>query len=261
MPSISMPEKAKQSDTLRLVVWNIQQGGGTRANELLAQLAAWQPDLCVLLDFANMETSRVLRNRLGDAGLTHREQTVDYRSAPDIYGLLIASRWPLEVLDVELDGAPPHRWRLVRVNRPSPLTLGAVQVTQRSERPGHKYRCLAALGELALTWSGDPGLLVGDFGSGQPDKDEEVPYFNAREAALLEHMAAAGWTDAFRQQHPDERRFSWCRRLEGALRGLRVDHAFLSPELVPYLQQCELLSTTEDWPSDHAALLLDLKCG
>jgi exonuclease III len=102
---------------------------------------------------------------------------------------------------------------------------------------------------------------VGDFGSGRQQIDEEVPYFNEREQAFWQQMHAAGWADAFASLRPDERRYSWWRRLEGAYRGLRVDHAFVHPALRPSLAASDLIYAEQDWPSDHAALLVDLMHG
>jgi exonuclease III len=249
---------------LRLVGWNIQQGGSDDRRELLVErLTTWQPDVCVVIEYANNDPSRWVRNRLTDAGLSHIIETVKPGSRRDDYGLLVAARWPLVALDSSLEGAPDLRWRLLHVQHtlpdlPSPLTLGAALLPGRSERPGHKYRFLAALAALAQNWAEPPGLLLGDFGSGRQQIDEEVPYFNEREHAFWQQMHAAGWADTFAHLHPDERRFSWWRRLESDYRGLRVDHAFVHPALLPHLAAAELLHDEQDWPSDHAALLVDL---
>jgi exonuclease III len=252
---------------LRLIAWNIQQGGSDDRRELLVErLTTWQPDVCVLIEYANSDASRWVRNRLNDAGLSHVIETVTPHSRRDEYGLLIAARWPLATLDNSLDGAPDLRWRLLHVQHtrpglPAPLPLGAALLPGRSERPGHKYRFLAALADLAQNWAAPPGLLVGDFGSGRQHYDEEVPYFNEREQTFWQQMHAAGWADAFAHQHPDERRFSWWRRLEGEYRGLRVDHAFVHTALLPNLAACTLLHDEQNWPSDHAALLIDMMHG
>jgi exonuclease III len=256
-----------QSDTLmqrapaqglRIVVWNIQQGGGNRSKAIWEQLAALQPDICVLVEYCYMEPSRWLRNRLHEAGLTHHIETVDYTNRPFDGGLLVASRWSLETQDCPLDGALERRWRLVRVEHPEPLVLGVAYVPTRSERPGNKYRYLRSLVSLAHEWPYEPGLIVGDFNSGQQDSDEEVPYFNEREAAFMGDMSAQGWADGFRWMHPDQQPYSWWRRVEGEFQGFRVDHAFVHPALLPRLQRTDLLRDDDTWPSDHAVLVIDL---
>jgi endonuclease/exonuclease/phosphatase family metal-dependent hydrolase len=230
---------------------------------LAERIRAWQPDVCVLLEYCNTDASYWIRNRLEDDGLIHHIETVNYRNRPEEYGLLLTARWPLTALEAELEGAPPRRWQLARLEHPTtPLVLGAVHVPGRSERPGHKYRCLASLAALAQAWPADDGLLVGDFGAGSVERDEEASYFNVRETSFMGDMAAHGWVDAFRVLHPDEQRFSWWRKMQGQMMGLRVDHAFVSPALAPRLRCCELrYEEDEHWRSDHAALLLDLAHG
>lgn len=255
----------EQQPSIRLVLWNLQQGGGNRRELLAERLHVWQPDICVLLEYGNTDASRWVRNRLEDQGLANAIQTPDFKRYHE-YGLLIASRWPLIALPVALEGAQPERWRLLQLgfasgSQPMPLTIGCLQVTGRSERPGNKYRCLESLLALAREWSYGAGIILGDFGSGQPGRDEEQPYFNEREQSFMEDMAAIGWIDAFRHLHKERRSYSWWRTIEGKRAGLRVDHAFISPSLRPHLLNCELIHESECWTSDHAALLVDLTMG
>jgi exodeoxyribonuclease-3 len=246
---------------LRIVTWNIQQGGDMRREPLTAHLREWQPDICVLMEYGNTDASRWIRNRLEDDGLTHQVEAIDVKRYFE-YGLLIAARWPLTPLDCSLEGLLPQRWRLLQVAGPLPFTLGSVHVTGRSERPGNKYQALQSLAALAQSWPYGAGLLMGDFNCGLPPLDEEMPYFNQREQAFMQQMSAAGWTDALRHLHPQQRSYSWWRKLEGQRSGLRTDHAWLNPALLPHLARCDLvggIGTADTWPSDHAALLVDLQ--
>jgi exonuclease III len=70
-------------------------------------------------------------------------------------------------------------------------------------------------------------------------------------------MANAGWADAFRLLHSDERRYSYW-NTRGGRTGFRIDHGFVSPKLAPTVGHCELLHEPDSWPSDHAALLVEL---
>jgi exonuclease III len=243
---------------LRIVSWNIQQGGDPRREAITRRLREWQPDICLLLEYGNTDASRWIRNRLEDEELHHIVETVDVRRYYE-YGMLIAARWPVEVLSDEMEGARSRRWRLVRVAHPSPLTLGCAHVTNRSERPGNKYRYLEGLLTLKQRWDYGDGLLLGDFNTGRQGMDEETPYFNEQEDAFMTAMASDGWADAFRHVRGDRRCYSWWRRVEGQMKGFRIDHAFISPSLLPRLHHCDLSYAEE--VSDHAALIVDLKQG
>jgi exonuclease III len=244
-----------QNSHLRIMAWNIQQGGETRREPITARLREWQPDVCILLEYGNTDASRWVRNRLEDAGLSNTIETVDVRRYYE-YGMLIAARWPLHVLGDQLEGARERRWRLVRAEGPLPLGIGCAHVTSRSERPGNKYRCLQSLVELKQSWPHGAGLIVGDFNTGQQGIDEETPYFNDREQAFMENMVADGWVDAFRHTHGDERAYTWWRRIESQMQGFRMDHAFVSPALLPHFRRCDLVY--DEKASDHAALVIDL---
>jgi exonuclease III len=97
---------------------------------------------------------------------------------------------------------------------------------------------------------------VGDFNTGRRGIDEACSYFNEREDQFMGAMTADGWVDAFRHMQGERRVYSWGRRIAGEMCGLRVDHAFVSPSLVPYLAACDL--HTVEGASDHAALIVDI---
>jgi exonuclease III len=250
-----MTSETHHDTSLRIVAWNIQQGGDTRREPITAHLVEWRPDVCILLEYGNTDASRWVRNRLEDTGLSSRIETIDVRRYYE-YGMLVAARWPLHVLGDQLEGARARRWRLVQADGPLPLVIGCAHVTNRSERPGNKYHFLQSLVELKRSWTHGAGLIVGDFNTGQQGIDEETPYFNDWEQAFMETMVADGWADGFRHLHGDERAYSWWRRIEGQMQGFRMDHAFVSPALLPHLQSCDLVY--DENASDHAALVIDL---
>ena len=70
-------------------------------------------------------------------------------------------------------------------------------------------------------------------------------------------LLASGWTDAWRALHPDVREFTWYNRRSG--NGFRIDHALLSPVLVPRLLTAEHLhGTRTSGATDHSGLLVEL---
>src|SRR5205814_8294171 len=128
--------------------------------------------------------------------------------------------------------------------------------------PGRKDAYYA--GELDRVRRGRRGrpLLLGDTNTGLPGIDEEAPAFGPKEAACLETLGRPGWLDAFRLLRGPARAYTWYSPNKG--NGFRIDQAFLNQELVPRLRDVRY-----DWgsrarprgatPSDHAALLLDLR--
>ena len=245
---------------MRLVSWNIQQGGGTRVDRICARLEGWKPDICVLVEYCNTESSQAIRNYLHQQlGLTYMQETLMPGDSHRVYGLLVASRWQLTTIESLLPGAIPQRWRLLRVGGETPsLTLGAAYVPNRGEDAGDKCDYLESLVTFTRDWPYGPGIIVGDFNTGRKAVDEEAPYFVDFEERFMVGMEQSGWADAFRVFHPDDRRYSWWNNFQGKRTGFLLDHAFVNPALAPVLIDCNLVHDEQDWPSDHSALIIDL---
>jgi exodeoxyribonuclease-3 len=83
------------------------------------------------------------------------------------------------------------------------------------------------------------------------------------------HMLAwqrTGFTDAVRHFVPEnEKLYSWWsyRNRDWRLsdRGRRLDHIWVSPDLVPGLKRYEILKDARDWPqtSDHVPVMVELE--
>lgn len=242
---------------VRIVAWNIQQGGSKDVSGYTRLLSTWAPDICILSEFCATESSAVIRAYLHDLGLTYSLSTVQDGDHWQRYGLLVAARWPLTPLSLVLDGMPSQRWLAVRVERETSLLLGAVHVPNRGEFEGVKYQCLDALVTLASEHAAEPMMIIGDFNTGRREIDEQGRYFDQREDVFMRTMEETGWASAFRLLHGDARQYSYWNSQTG--NGFRIDHAFVAPPLAPKVVACVLAHDSPGWPSDHAALLVNLQ--
>ncbi len=245
---------------MRLVTWNIRAGGGRRVEQIAAQIASWQPDLLVLLEFRATPPSARLAGALIEQGLAHQLSGTDAgRHAAN--GLLVASRWPLRPVRLQRAPREPHRWLAARVAAPQPFSLGAMHVPNRVS--GRKDPFHAAVLDVARRWRPGPALLTGDTNSGRIGLDEEVPCFSKREEGWMTALEAAGWHDAFRRLHgEDARAYSWYSPNAG--NGFRLDETFVHRSLAPRLIAARYEwarapdSSRRDAISDHAAQIVDL---
>ena len=104
--------------------------------------------------------------------------------------------------------------------------------------------------------------MAGDTNTGRTGIDEESPVFGKDSDAWMTSMEAAGWRDAFRALHGDERAYTWYSPNAG--NGFRLDEAFVNGELMPRLRDTRHEwakspgSDRRDAVSDHAALIIDL---
>jgi len=237
---------------MRIVAWNICAGGGYRGGALAAQLSRFRPDVAALCEFRGTPPSAALALALAETGLCHQLTTAS-AATPGLNALLIASRWPLDLVRLRRAPSEPGRWLLARVDAPHAFTLGAMHVPNRVS--GRKWPFLDAVLDVAERWRDGPALFVGDTNSGRPGIDEESPAFNAREGAWIDGLERAGWRDAFRHLRGAARAYTWYS--PNGRNGFRIDQAFVNPQLLPRLARARHV-WGRDRCSDHAALLIDL---
>ena len=219
---------------LRIVSWNIRAGGGRRVDLIAAQIEDWRADVVALSEFRATPPSHVLKERLGEQGLTFQLSTVA-GCIPISNRVLLASRWPLTGISLRTAPVAPGRWCVAQVGSPQPFAIGAMHVPNRAS--GHKDPFHAAVLNLARSWRRGPALLVGDTNSGRI---------------------------GFRHFHGDERVYTWYS--PNGRNGFRLDQAFINRRLLPRLVDtryewalCADGRDRRDTVSDHAALIVDLQ--
>jgi exodeoxyribonuclease-3 len=150
------------------------------------------------------------------------------------------------------------------------VVIACVYAPNGNPQPGPKFdyklAWLARLRRHAATLlkSGAPVVIAGDFNVAPTaldiyptrswDKDALVqPQSRSAYAKLLQQ----GWTDAFRELHPEQRAYSfWDYKRNRWPRdaGLRLDHLLLSPDLARGLKKAGIDKAVrgEEGASDHA---------
>lgn len=250
------PNSGRQGPpSIRLVSWNIRQGGGRRVGAIYDALIGHAPDVIILTEY-RCGPSMSLLARLAAGGWPHAA-TSD--PPPRRNGVAVLSREPLMVRRPP-SSVPPDRW--VEVEVPAyKLALAAVYVPVRGRDVTRKDAYWRGVLEAAAVRRDAAFLFVGDWNTGAPigDAEPEGAGFSCCEhfAAMPEH----GFVEVWRLLHPHQRAFSWYSRRGGAdLNGFRIDHAFLSAQLRERLVSCEYSDIERSAGlSDHAVLLLELR--
>ena len=243
---------------MRLIAWNIRAGGGKRAEGIVAQLNAWQPDIIALSEFRATPASQWIADQLQSLGFTHQRTTTD-KNNPAINSLLLASRWPLRTVTLKHAPDNDRRWLHANIDAPQPIAIVAIHIPNRSS--GLKYPFLDAVIESVKHWRGRPAVIMGDTNSGCIDLDEESPAFNKIEDRWFKTMEALNWKDGFRMLHGDTRDYTWYS--PNGRNGFRLDQAFFHPTLhnklatIQYIWGGNTTLRREDL-SDHAAIVIDL---
>jgi exodeoxyribonuclease III len=208
---------------MRVVGWNVQQGGGPRIARLMSAMATLDADILVLSEH---RWSSSLARTLADHGWIHQVGTPD--PAGGYAAVLVASRYPLRRLDPRVVGENcSQRWAYVEVVGREWAIAGALIPGIHRDHPTRKAQFWDfVLSEFAPVAADRPSLLIGDLNTGLHGIDEIGATLRC-----AEHMAAlrsAGWVDVWHDLNPSERPPStWWEPATG--NGFRLDHAFLSP--------------------------------
>lgn len=246
---------------MRIVSWNIRAGGGRRTSDIAGQIRRWKADVVTFSEFRGTAPSRCLSDCLYKQGLKFQLSSAK-PEAPRINALLIASKWPIRKIDVNVRLNEPHRWLLGKVQSKDPFHIGSMHVPNRVS--GKKYIFHKAILRILGRWNGGPAVIAGDTNSGIPGLDEQVRVFGPKEEAWIRDLEALGWLDAFRFFHGSRKMYTWYSPNAG--NGFRLDQGFVNKKMISRLigvtyvwGQPENGSDRRDALSDHAALILDFQ--
>jgi exodeoxyribonuclease-3 len=231
---------------LRLLAWNIRQGGGKRLAAIIAALAQHDADILVISEYRGGDAGARLRAALASIGYGHASAAIP---PPGGNGVLIAARHPFD------DGGPvseamPEPYRMVRAYF-GPVRIYGIYMPNLLKKVPYWEALIAALAAEPLQAD---VLAIGDFNTCRAYVDE--PGAIDACAHYMDAVAAIGFCDLWRRRYPEGREFSWYSTRGN---GFRIDHAFLSAAMaarageVRYSHE-ERLSGL----SDHSPLLLDL---
>jgi exonuclease III len=230
---------------VRLLAWNIRQGGGSRLVGIMAAMARHDADVLILSEYRGGAAAERLCAALKASGYRH---VTKLAPPPQRTGVLIAARRRF----VERGPVCPRveePWRLIDVDL-GVLRLTGVYMPNMKAKLPYWQTLVAAFTDRS---AGD-ALAIGDFNTCRAYVDEPGAIDVA--AHFMDSMDAIGFRDLWRHRYPDGREFSWYSHRGN---GFRIDHAFLSASLaaragvVRYSHEERLAGL-----SDHSVLLLDL---
>ncbi|MEN0064048.1 MAG: exodeoxyribonuclease III [Myxococcota bacterium] len=117
--------------------------------------------------------------------------------------------------------------------------------------------------DISLVVCGDMNIAPTDLDVWDPFKLDGSLQTTADERQALDRVLAWGLKDAWRHLNPFEQQFTWWDYQKmGFVRnhGLRIDHIFLSDDLLGRLKKMTIHRDVRGWdtPSDHAPVSVDL---
>lgn len=240
------PHRSTDHEGLRILCWNIQQGGGLRHEGIVTRIRAHDPDVVILQEFERNSVSRIAQP-LGELGWHH--SILPARGV--IRGNAVLSRRLIEPLPVRELAASPERWTPFRI-ADEDLVVGVVygplKVTEGRKFWEDLEREIAKLQR-------EPFILLGDFNTGRSGSDSDSYRFPfGRE---FETLLSHGLVDLWREKNVAAREHTWFYR--GGT-GFRIDHVLGNELASDRLRVCRYShAERESGISDHSLIVLDVK--
>lgn len=213
---------SRPADAMRVVAWNIRQGGGSRCGRIVSAIGALAADLVVISEYLRSGSASV-SEMLAAAGLHHQLAACDPLGGHG--GLLVAASEPFESGPVryrsESDG---HRFAHLVV---SGWHIGVAYIPA-FEPPRIRKQAFwrFLLDEVEPVLRSSPALVVGDLNTGLHYRDEPGATFVC--ALEMAEFEVRGWRDGWIAGHRSARPPAtwWSPQLNTPY---RLDHALLSP--------------------------------
>ena len=227
---------------LKILSWNIRQGGGTRLKKIIDKISSSNSDILVLSEFRHGKSGQMIRTSMIRLG--YRFQNVS-AAAPSSNSVAIFSRIPCQQL-IYNDACPyfPHN---IVCSVFEAFRLYGVYMPHKK-----KHELFEFLTDEAKKY--DNIILMGDYNTGKNYIDQKGDSFWYNDQLQL--FEKSGMVDAFRLIHGQNSEYSWFSHQGN---GYRYDHSYLKETLKPVLADCYY---QHDWReeglSDHSAMILEL---
>lgn len=225
---------------MKIISWNIKQGGGKRINSILETIESWEADLLFLIEYRP------------NSNLTNGLQKLGYNltfSQTDTQENSILCATKLE--NINTVSAPPtipsNHWLEFKLEN---FNILSVQVPTS----GGKYdqnSFWEQLFKYAEANKNQPTLILGDFNA---VFEIEAPNSNFALGKELEKIIESGWIDLMKNFRPDFQDFTWYSRSKV---GFRLDHALGNSNFLSLVGSVEYLHKVRKAEiSDHSAILI-----
>jgi exonuclease III len=179
---------------LRLLAWNIRQGGGARLAAITEAIARHQADIVVISEYRGGDSGTRLREGLAAIGYRYFSRT----AAPaGRSGVLIAARRRFRHYG-PLGSELPEQYLVLAVELRGIRLCGIYMPNLLAKVPYWEALIAAMTAE-----AGGAALAIGDFNTCRAYVDE--PGAIDRTAHFIEKIEAIGFCDLWRQRNPEGR--------------------------------------------------------
>jgi exodeoxyribonuclease-3 len=228
---------------LKIISWNIQQGGGSRLFSISEALLSGGFDIIVLSEFKNNENGLKIKANLQKAGFVFMSIS---NAKSDENSVLIASKFASKT-EIYFNADPVFTNNIITAQFSAFNVMGVYL-------PHKKKHNLLPFITQEISKSVIPYIVLGDYNIGHNFIDQKGDSFWYQ--TELQAFEKAGMIDAFRYKNGKVEEYSWFSHQGN---GFRYDHTYIHESLVPILKNCYYL---HDWRqnklSDHSPMVLEL---
>jgi len=234
---------------MRLLTWNILNGGGDRLDAIAAVIKRESPDLLALQELRGFDRRRIAT--LADSfGMTAH-------LAPSVFGQAVAVlvRPPLRI-----GRARSVTWRLHHAA--AAVTVGPLTVVSTHLNPWSGYRRYREATWLAARYRRGQVLIAGDLNACSPSDDPD-PDEQRSDPRAIGALDAAGLIDLWRLAGSGPgATVPTASGIGTSFRPMRIDYVFGTPAVVPRVREVRVLRGGEiEHASDHYPVVVELMTG
>lgn len=209
---------------MKIVEWNIRQGGGTRIDQIIGNILNHDSDYYVLTEYRNNENGRKLIESMAKNGYVHHFALPADKNKNTV---MIGSKHNFSTT-VFYEELQDEYYRVLKIESDE-LILYGTYFPQKNEK---KKIFEFLLKEIAVETT-KPTIVIGDFNTGKPFVDELKNTFYC--SKYMDFIEQCGYVDAWRFIHHDEREYTW---FSNKGNGFRVDHAFINANYKNNIVEC-----------------------
>jgi exonuclease III len=231
---------------MRILSWNIMQGGGKRVRSIVNKLIRLGPEILILEEFRNNENGFRIRSELLQEGYIHQMVTGPHGNDNSIF---LASFEPFNGrIFPELN---EHMNKVIRAEFENDLVVYGMYFPLKQKKEILFKFMLERIEEEREKRV----LFMGDLNTGKHLLDEDGSTFYCSE--YFDNMEEAGLIDIWRYKHGDKREYTW---YSNSGNGFRIDHAFGNEVLLRSVKKVKYNhEVRERGVSDHSILMLEMK--
>lgn len=238
--------------SIKILSWNILQGGGRRASNVIKTIADHEPDIVCLQEFRRGYSADDIEDGLKAMGMKYIH--IPDTSETQEHTLVIASKYgfdaapflskpnkPLHILEAYFSQESlGFEFSLINIHFPQ----------KKAQVP--LFKALREDSESLLKMN---SMIIGDMNCGIPFIDSDTKSFYAtKHFQELQHI---GWIDSWRTRHETAAEFTWVSARTG--NRFRYDQCLSSLEMDNRIKSIEYNHhPREERYSDHSLMVLEI---